>query len=87
MLGVERGILLKETGQIIDLWPSPHLRLLLLLNIPSSKRNGCIGKQDPDFHGLQREVATERCPGNRIGKGITRFLTKSRLENDSRSDQ
>lgn len=36
---------------------------------------------------LQREVATERCPGNRIGKGITRFLTKSRLENDSRSDQ
>lgn len=29
----------KETGQIIDLWPSPHRRLLLLLSIPSSKRN------------------------------------------------
>lgn len=42
-----RGILLKETGQIIDLWPSPHLRLQLILNIPSSKRNGCIGKQYP----------------------------------------
>lgn len=42
-------------------------------------------KQYPYPYRLQREVATERCPGNRIGKGITRFLTKSRLENDSRS--
>jgi len=56
-----RWILLKETGQIIDLWPSTHLRLPLLLNIPSSKRNRCIGKQRKQYlYTIEQEKIKQR---------------------------
>ena len=61
--------MLKETGQIIDLWPSPHRGLLLILNIPSSKRNGCIGKQsNPPKDRLLLSAAL----GTGLGKALTR---------------
>ncbi|GMN74735.1 hypothetical protein TIFTF001_053907 [Ficus carica] len=66
-LSIRRRLGIGITRLSLSLWPSPHLRLLLILNIPSSKINGCIGKQYP---GCKERLLLSAALGTGLGKEL-----------------